>query len=129
MNADQTHVLRRIIDALGKVLKASEDDHYYGAWVGGRDSFGGHPKGNPSGGGPGTSVADHDDTPDFEVHEHYNPQGGGHVTHSHEHTTRAHTGLGMATLTIDRQQWAAQTGLRGGGTKRFTKRATGPQFD
>lgn len=129
MNAEQANVLRRIIDALGTVLKASEDDHYYGAWVGGRASSGGHPKGQPSGGsGPGTSVADHDDTPDFEVHEHANLRGGS-VTHSHEHTARAHAGHGPARLTIDRNQWAAQTGLRGGGTKHFTKRATGPQFD
>ena len=51
------------------------------------------------------------------VHSHE----GGDVPHKHEHT-------GPAARTIDKDEWYAATGLKGGGRKKFTKRPTGPQL-
>jgi hypothetical protein len=66
----------------------------------------------------------------LEVHEHSRIKPGTprHVKHSHADTHRHHAGYGPATLSIDKHEWARQTGLRGGGTKKFTTRPTGPQI-
>jgi hypothetical protein len=98
-----------------------EDDHYYGKWIGGSVSEGGHPAG--SAGDPKESG-----TPDFEMHEHYNLKTGQTVTHSHANTVTPHLDHGPATLTISSVEWTHQTGLKGGGTKKYTKGPTGPQL-
>lgn len=51
------------------------------------------------------------------VHSHE----GGDRPHEHEHT-------GPGGYTIDKDEWFAATGLRGGGRKKFTVRPTGPQL-
>ncbi len=72
----------------------------------------------------------------LEVHEHSYVSGpnanicgrrvvhsheGGDVPHEHEHT-------GPASRTIDKDEWFARTGLRGGGRKKFTAKPAGPQL-
>lgn len=37
--------------------------------------------------------------------------------------------MGPASYTIDKDEWAAKTGLQGGGRKKFTVKASGEQFD
>jgi hypothetical protein len=61
----------------------------------------------------------------LEVHSHMGPNG--EIRHSHAEALSHHTGYGPATLDIDRRMWSAQTGLRGGGRKEFTKNPKGPQ--
>lgn len=77
----------------------------------------------------------------LEVHEHWIIAGpnankswlnkfehsheGGDVPHKHDdgiHET------GPAARTIDKDEWFAATGLRGGGRKKFTAKPTGPQM-
>lgn len=73
----------------------------------------------------------------LEVHEHCiisGPRaytaGLNKVRHSHADGDRAHShaDTGPASYTIDKDEWAAATGLRGGGRKKFTKRASGEQL-
>lgn len=66
----------------------------------------------------------------LEVHEHRRITGKGpaSVKHSHPDPLAAHPEHGPATFTIDRDEWAWRTGLRGGGRKRFTVRPVGPQL-
>lgn len=66
----------------------------------------------------------------LEVHEHSRIAGTGlpRIKHSHAGPVGIeHAGYGPASLTVDRSEWLHATGLRGGGTKRFTVRPTGPQ--
>lgn len=73
----------------------------------------------------------------LEVHEHcyiHGPNahlvGRDKIAHSHVGGDRMHSHdlTGPAAYTIDRDEWLAATGLRGGGRKRFTAAATGPQI-
>jgi hypothetical protein len=80
----------------------------------------------------------------LEVHSHSfvsGPRSGGHYErdgkwhtgtfeHSHEGGNDAHThaDCGPAHYTIDKDEWARTTGLRGGGRKKFTAQPTGEQF-
>jgi hypothetical protein len=69
----------------------------------------------------------------LEVHEHSyidrndrrsdieHSHGGGDRPHRHAHCGPAH-------YTIDRDEWARTTGLKGGGRKRYTAAPTGPQM-
>ena len=50
---------------------------------------------------------------------------GGEVPHEH-HNDAGRTG--PAARTIDKDEWFAATGLRGGGRKKFTAAPSGPQF-
>lgn len=71
------------------------------------------------------------DPPRLEVHEHSRiHDGGGRVNHSHADGAPGHHhfGTGPATFTIDKDDWQQQTGLKGGGRKRFTTRPVGPQL-
>lgn len=73
----------------------------------------------------------------LEVHEHCFIQGprarfaGARVVHSHEggDVPHQHPDTGPACYVIDKDEWLAATGLRGGGRKKFTKAATGEQLD
>jgi len=75
-------------------------------------------------------------TAKLEVHEHSYISGpnanisGRKVVHSHEGGDRPHQHehTGPASRTIDKDEWNARTGLRGGGRKKFTARPTGPQM-
>ena len=79
----------------------------------------------------------------LEVHEHHfvtGPRVGGHYersgwhtgkfSHSHEGGDRSHEhpDTGPASYTIDKDEWLARTGLKGGGRKKFTAKPTGEQF-
>jgi hypothetical protein len=69
----------------------------------------------------------------FEVHTHALFGRGGSVrtiTHSHVggDTPHLHDGSGPASYTIDKDEWFALTGLRGGGRKKFTVKPTGEQL-
>lgn len=46
---------------------------------------------------------------------------GGDVPHEHPHT-------GPACYVIDKDRWAARTGLKGGGRKKYTNKPSGPQL-
>lgn len=52
------------------------------------------------------------------------------IEHAHEGGDRPHLhpDCGPATYTIDKDAWAAATGLKGGGRKKFTAAPTGPQL-
>jgi len=77
----------------------------------------------------------------LELHEHCyisGPNsahsGRNKLTHSHEggdqpheHADETHR-TGPGSYTIDGKQWAAETGMRGGGKKCFTREPTGPQL-
>lgn len=70
----------------------------------------------------------------FEVHTHSyisGPISGRKVTHSHVggDEPHQHADVGPATYTIDKDAWAAATGLRGGGRKKFTAKPSGPQLE
>lgn len=81
----------------------------------------------------------------LEVHEHVfitGPRSNGmfiratqkttaHFSHSHEggDVPHKHPDTGPASYTIDKDEWLAATGLRGGGRKKLTKAPTGEQFD
>lgn len=75
----------------------------------------------------------------LEVHRHVfisGPRAGQTIVHSHEggHSdpsgagAHTHPDTGPARFTIDADEWARATGLKGGGKKKFTKRATGEQL-
>lgn len=70
----------------------------------------------------------------FEVHEHAfvsGPRRGGKLVHSHEggnFTPHEHPNTGPGCYTIDKHEWAQKTGLRGGGTKKFTAKPSGEQL-
>jgi hypothetical protein len=73
----------------------------------------------------------------LEVHEHAfvrGPRsrraGTHHFVHSHEggDVPHQHPDTGPARYTIDKDGWLRETGLRGGGRKKFTVRPTGEQF-
>lgn len=72
----------------------------------------------------------------FEMHEHHfitGPRalaGRSKFSHSHEGGSRGHKhpDCGPAALTIDQDEWARATGLRGGGRKTFTAKPTGEQM-
>lgn len=79
----------------------------------------------------------------FEVHDHcyisgpnsrYAGQERSHLVHSHEGGDQPHVHedelhrTGPASYTIDAETWARATGMRGGGTKRFTREPTGVQL-
>lgn len=72
----------------------------------------------------------------YEVHEHCFVSGPRakvapvSFTHSHEGGDRPHRhpDTGSATYTIDKDEWRRQTGMVGGGRKKFTKRPTGEQL-
>lgn len=72
---------------------------------------------------------------EFEVHEHCITSGpranrGVRIVHSHPggNEPHQHAETGPASYTIDKDEWFAATGLRGGGRKKFTKRPTGEQL-
>jgi hypothetical protein len=80
----------------------------------------------------------------FEVHEHsyvsgprtgggYGPDGKwqpGKFQHSHDrgNVRHQHPDTGPACYTIDKDEWARVTGLRGGGRKKFTAAPSGEQL-
>lgn len=65
----------------------------------------------------------------LERHTHSRLSGGKQVRHSHDGPqAHRHPDYGPATYTIDRDEWARKTGLRGGGRKSYTKRPTGKQL-
>lgn len=83
------------------------------------------------------------ETKQLEVHEHHIIRGpranrtggwpagmGSKFSHSHEggSAPHSHPDTGPAAYTIDKDEWARATGLRGGGRKRFTARPSGEQF-
>lgn len=79
--------------------------------------------------------------PKLEVHEHCIISGPNanktwlnRITHSHEggdqphgHDDGTHR-TGPGAYTIDKDEWLARTGLKGGGRKKFTSKPTGPQM-
>lgn len=76
----------------------------------------------------------------LEVHEHCFIRGPrscfagserGRVVHSHEggDVPHQHPDTGPASYTIDKDEWLAATGLRGGGRKKFTAKPIGEQID
>lgn len=74
-------------------------------------------------------------TTGFEVHEHCyvsgpNANRGRRLVHSHfgGDTPHEHAHTGPASFTIDKDEWFARTGLRGGGRKKFTKEPSGEQL-
>lgn len=76
--------------------------------------------------------------PRLEVHTHSYVSGPNankswlsKVEHSHEGADIPHThpDTGPGAYTIDKDEWAARTGLKGGGRKKFTAKPTGPQLD
>jgi hypothetical protein len=82
-------------------------------------------------------------TKSLEVHAHSfvrGPRSGGHYerdgwhtgtfSHSHEggDVPHEHQDCGPATYTIDKDEWARETGLRGGGRKKFTAKPSGEQM-
>lgn len=76
----------------------------------------------------------------LEMHEHSQISGPGHnisrngrlphINHSHQGGDKPHQHEhhGPASYTIDKDEWFAATGLRGGGRKVFTAAPTGPQL-
>lgn len=72
----------------------------------------------------------------LEVHEHCIISGprsrwsGAKIVHSHEggDARHQHPDCGPASFVIDKDEWFATTGLRGGGRKKFTARPTGEQL-
>lgn len=79
----------------------------------------------------------------LEVHEHWITRGprshrtgnwpagqGSAFFHSHEggNVPHEHPDAGPASFTIDKDEWARKTGLKGGGRKKFTARPSGEQF-
>lgn len=75
----------------------------------------------------------------LEVHEHSFIRGArshwagtahGRLAHSHEGgaVPHQHPETGPACYTIDKDEWFRETGLRGGGRKKFTETPTGEQF-
>lgn len=75
--------------------------------------------------------------PSFEVHEHCIISGpnahkswANRISHSHEggNTRHQHADTDPASFTIDKDQWLRDTGLKGGGRKKFTRKPTGEQM-
>jgi len=73
----------------------------------------------------------------LEVHEHCFIRGPKankswlyKFSHSHEcgEVPHQHPDTGPASYTIDKDEWFRETGMRGGGKKKFTKEPTGEQF-
>lgn len=75
----------------------------------------------------------------YEVHEHCFISGPrshwagsprGKLVHSHAggDVYHTHPDTGPASFTIDKDEWFAATGLRGGSRKKFTKAPTGEQL-
>src|SRR5690242_4202061 len=72
----------------------------------------------------------------LEVHKHSIISGprsrwsGAEIVHSHEggDTRHQHPDCGPASYVIDKDEWLAATGLKGGGRKKFTARPTGEQL-
>ena len=69
----------------------------------------------------------------YEQHDHAfvtGPQRGQTLTHSHEGGSRGHRHehTGPARFVIDKDAWAAATGLRGGGRKKYAAKPSGPQL-
>lgn len=92
-----------------------------------------------------TSKTDRLNARPLEVHTHsfvsglranggcYSPRGVwllSTFSHSHADGDRAHQhpNTGPASYTIDKDEWARATGLRGGGRKTFTAKPTGEQL-
>lgn len=79
-------------------------------------------------------------TKSLEVHEHCFisgprarwafPDPSRKLVHSHDggDVPHKHADTGPGAYTIDKDEWFRETGLRGGGRKKFTKRPTGEQF-
>lgn len=72
----------------------------------------------------------------LEVHEHLFVRGprakrGDRIFHSHPggETPHRHPETGPACYTIDMDEWAALTGLKGGGRKEFTPQPSGERLD
>ena len=75
----------------------------------------------------------------FEVHEHSYVSGpnarwaspGNRLEHSHADgsTGHQHPDTGPAAFTIDKDEWYAATGMKGGGRKAYTKVPSGPQLE
>lgn len=73
--------------------------------------------------------------PRLEIHTHsyvagINSNCGRQLVHSHEggDSPHQHQDTGPASYTIDKDEWAAATGLRGGGRKKFSKTPNGEQL-
>lgn len=68
----------------------------------------------------------------LEVHEHVFIGGRrhDHIFHSHEdgNVPHSHPDTGPGCYTIDKDEWARKTGLRGGGRKKFTAKPKGEQL-
>ncbi|HXI17793.1 MAG TPA: hypothetical protein VNM48_15640 [Chloroflexota bacterium] len=68
----------------------------------------------------------------LEVHTHSYIAGSrsGKVDHSHADGSRRHqhAATGPAKYTIDKDEWYATTGYKGGGRRKFTKNPVGPQL-
>ena len=73
----------------------------------------------------------------LEVHEHCIISGPracqswrNRIVHSHEggDEPHSHLDMGPASYTIDKDDWARATGMKGGGCKRFTDAPSGEQF-
>src|SRR6185369_12939685 len=71
----------------------------------------------------------------LEVHEHCfiagpRSRAASHLVHSHDggDVPHTHPDTGPASYTIDKDEWARATGLRGGGRKKFTTTPTGEQL-
>jgi hypothetical protein len=66
----------------------------------------------------------------LEIHRHANIHRSGEIIHSHDEGARPHqhAGYGPATYTIDKDEWARATGLKGGGRKKFSAAPTGQQL-
>lgn len=76
-------------------------------------------------------------SPKLEVHEHCfirGPRANGWAykfEHSHDGGDAPHThpDTGPSSYTIDKDEWLARTGLRGGGRKKFAAKPSGEQFE
>lgn len=72
----------------------------------------------------------------LEVHEHVytsGPNAGGFTKVAHSHADgnvgHKHPDTGPASFTIDKDEWLAATGLKGGGRKKFTRTPSGVQLE
>lgn len=69
----------------------------------------------------------------LEVHEHSYVRGPrpAKVAHSHAdgNGPHLHADVGPATFTIDKDEWYALTGCKGGGRKTFSATPSGPQLE
>jgi hypothetical protein len=75
----------------------------------------------------------------LEIHEHCivsgprhsNVVGGNRIVHSHDggDTYHRHPDTGPASFVIDKDEWLRETGMRGGGRKKFTTAPEGEQLE